>query len=164
MINLSKVDISRLPDPVQWCLRLQNARHGLRAPASAGRGEHQAVMRDGVLTFTGLDRFVRVGAPYTASAAAYREQADAAFEFLSPALQAVARVIAVHGPISRADVAAQVYGGPSDSDRSALEMTLSRLRRHPRVRLERDSGGLLTVEVVECAGDVRTDRAAVMAS
>lgn len=154
VINLARVDISRLPESVQCCLRLQNARHGLRVSAP-GRCSPQAVMREGVLTFTGLDRFVRIGAPYTATEAAYQEQAESAFEFLSPALQAVARVISVYGPLSRAEVASRVYEGPSDNDRSALEMTLSRLRRHPRVRLERGDDGLLSIEAVAAAaGDL----------
>jgi hypothetical protein len=169
VVNMSAVDISGVPGAVQWCLRLQNARHGLRALRSM-RGLSRAVLRDGVLTFTGLERVVRIGPPYTATAEAYREQADAAFEFLSPALQTVARVIAQQGPVSRVALAAELYDNPSDRDRSALEMTLSRLRQHPRVRLERGDDGLLTIalvgETAQPAGQDAVDAVAadVMAS
>lgn len=158
VVNLSVVDISALPDPVQWCLRMQNARHGLRAVGSAG-GRPRAVLRNGVLTFTGFDRIVRIGAPYTATQAAYLEQAEAAFEFLSPALQTVARVIAQCGPISRVALAAEVYGNPTNKDCAALEMTLTRLRQHPRVRLDRGVDGLLTIAAVS-GGESSSDEAA----
>jgi hypothetical protein len=147
LVNLSTVDISGLPDSVQWCLRLQNARHGLRALPSS-RGCSRAVLRDGALTFTGLDRLVRIGAPYTATEDAYLDQADTSFEFLSPALQTVARVIAHIGPVARPALAAALYKEPSDRDRAALEMKLTRLRQHPRVRVERGADGLLTIELV----------------
>lgn len=162
LVNLSVVDISGLPDSVQWCLRLQNARHGMRALGSA-RGLSRVVLRDGVLTFTGVERVVRIGAPYTATEEAYREQSDAAFEFLSPALQTVARVISRRGPISRVQLADTLYDRPSNGDRAALDVTLSRLRQHPRVCLERGVDGLLSIRLVE-PDDAAHSAASVMAS
>lgn len=159
LVNLSAVDISGLPEPIQWCLRLQNARHGVRALGSM-KGLSRVVLREGVLTFTGIERLVRIGPPYTASEDAYRQQAVAAFEFLSPALQAVARVISRRGPISRAELADALYGHPSSSDRAALDMSLSRIRQHPLVHLERGGDGLLSISLAE----QRDDAAAVMAS
>lgn len=154
LLNTVGVDFSHLSEGVQWSVRGQHARHGLK-PLPSGAGKPRVVIRDDALTFSGFDRVLRIGAAYTASESAYLAQADTSYSFLSPALQTVALAIAERGPISRAGLATALYGRcPSDGERARLDMTLTRLRQHPRVGLERGVDGLYSIaarpEVVAC--------------
>lgn len=144
LVNLSGVDITGLPDPVQWSLLGQNSRHGSRA-VTTGRGRPKVILREGVVTFTGSDRLVRIGQPFKITREVY-EQLDAnGFGFLSAALQTVARAIAASGPITRKALAAELYRKPTGADLNTLDMTLSRLRRHERICLERGRDGMYTI-------------------
>jgi hypothetical protein len=151
LVNLSLVDIGTLDDPVRWCLGSQRARHGAHMRDKPRAGRRRAVLRDGMLTFTGSSHLVQIGAPYTAGEDAYTRTSREAFEFLSPALGVVARIIAEHGPISRPELATAVYGIPSRKNANALEMTLSRLRQRPDVELARGLDGRLTIRMVDAA-------------
>lgn len=144
LLNINNVDITELPEPIRWCLLTQHARHGLRS-LTRGKKKHTAIIRGDALAFTGTDRIVRIGTPYTATENAYVEQSTAAFHFLTPALQTVARIIADRGPVTRKDLAAYVYGTPTDADRAALDMTLTRLRQHDRITLHRGADGRFTI-------------------
>lgn len=157
LMNLNNVDISELSEPIRWCLLTQHARHGLRA-LPRGKKKHTAIVRGDALAFTGTDRIVRIGTPYTATENAYVEQSTAAFHFLTPALQTVARIIADRGPVTRKDLAAYVYGTPTDADRAALDMTLSRLRQHERITLQKGADGRFTIAAT--AAEPATDQAA----
>lgn len=146
LLNTAAVDFSHLADGVQWSLRGQHARHGMKA-LTVGSDKPRAVIREDALTFSGFDRVLRIGTPYTASESAYLQQSETSYSFLSPALQTVALAIAERGPISRAALAKAVYGRPSDSERARLDMSLTRLRKHPRVALESGPDGLYTIAI-----------------
>lgn len=144
VVNLSGVDITGLPEPVQWSLLGQNSRHGSRA-VTTGRGRPKVVLREGVVTFTGSDRLVRIGPPFKITREVYEQLDATGFGFLSAALQTVARAIAAHGPLTRKALAATLYGKPTDAELNTLDMTLSRLRRHERICLERGRDGMYTI-------------------
>lgn len=147
LVNLSGVDITGLPEPVQWSLLGQNSRHGSRA-VTTGRGRPKVILREGVVTFTGSDRLVRIGQPFKITREVYEQLDATGFGFLSAALQTVARTIAARGPITRKALAAELYRKPTDSDLTALDMTLSRLRRHQRISLERGRDGMYTISAL----------------
>jgi hypothetical protein len=146
LVNTAAVDFSHLAEGVQWSLRGQHARHGMKA-IPGGAGKPRVVIREDALTFSGSDRVLRIGAAYTASESAYLAQAGTSYSFLSRALQTVALVIAERGPISRAALVKAVYGRATDSERARLDMALTRLRKHPRVLLESGVDGFYTIAV-----------------
>lgn len=158
LLNTTTVDISPLPAPVRWCLLAQHARHGLRALPRT-KNPHSAILRGDAIAFSGTDRIVRIGPTYTATEDFYLEQASAAFDFLSPALQTVARILADRGPLTRKQLAAEVYGCPTAADRATLDVTLSRLRNHPRIDVTRAEDGRLTIAAAPAPELAELDRA-----
>ena len=140
LLNTSAVNLAGLGDNVRWCVLAQHARHGLRDLPK--RGACSVAISDGSLAFSGVPGVVRIGVPYTTTEQSYRQQCEAAFGFLSPALRTVARLIAEHGPITRRQIAAHLDTGRTHARRDPLDMTLSRLRAHPKIHLRTSPAGL----------------------
>jgi len=155
LLNMATCDVDALPAEVRMSLDMQRHRHGppTLAPAAAG-GRFRVVIDSGELRISaaaGGVRAVPIGAPYTVTADAYRRHEVTTFSYLSPSLRVVARAIAQFGPLSTNDLLHRVYPSPTDKNKAALNMTLSRLRQHPRISLDRLDDGRLTITAADDA-------------
>ncbi|MDX1886905.1 hypothetical protein [Mycolicibacterium sp. 120270] len=149
LLNMTACDISALPVEVRMSLEMQHQRYSpASTPASTLAPRFRVVTDSGQVRITaptGTTRVLPIGAAYTVTEDAYRRHEELTFSYLSPSLRVVARAISLFGPLSTNDLLHRVYPAPTDKNKSALNMTLSRLRHHPRVNLDRLDDGRLTI-------------------
>lgn len=153
LLNMATCDVSALPEAVRMSLDMQRHRHAHAASAPEGRFRVLLHSHEAHITApAGAVRVVPIGTPYTVTAEAYRRHEEVTFSFLSPSLRVAARTIAQFGPLSTEELLHRVYPTPSANNKAALNMTLTRLRKHPRVVLSRGEDGRLTV-AAQCLGN-----------
>lgn len=140
LLNMRSCDVRALSEPVRMSLNMQHQQYSVATDPAALGPQFRVAADSGELRITSPAGHVRVfpiGAPYTVTAEAYRQHEEQTFSYLSPALRIVARAIADHGPLSTSDLLHRVFPAPTSENKKSLHVTLSRLRHHPRVTLER---------------------------
>lgn len=148
LLNMAACDISALPAGVRMSLDMQQQRH-IPTPTRPAAGERFRVSLDSgelrITTPAGGVRALPIGAPYTVTPDAFRRHEEVTFSYLSPSLRVVAQAIAQFGPLATGELVHRVHPAPTDKNKAALNMSLTRLRRHPRVTLVRLDDGRLTI-------------------
>lgn len=140
LLNMRTCDVRALPEPVRMSLTMQHQRYSVAADAPTLGPQFRVAADSGelrIISPAGHVRALPIGAPYTVTAEAFRQHEQQTFAYLSPALRFVARTIADHGPLSTNDLLHRVFPAPTSANKKSLHVTLSRLRQHPRVTLER---------------------------
>lgn len=149
LLNMTTCDLSALPAGVRMSLDMQLQRYAPTArPAAALSPRFRVSADSGELRITapsGSTRVLPIGPAFTVTPEAYDRHEEQTFAFLSPGLRVVARAISDFGPLSTNDLLHRLNPAPTRADKSALHMSLSRLRHHPRVSLSRLDDGRLTI-------------------
>jgi hypothetical protein len=149
LLNMAVCDVRALPAEVRMSLEMQHQRYAPLPASSPDLAPRFRVTVDpGQVRITAgpaNTRVLAIGAPYTVTADAYRRHEVMTFSYLSPSLRLVARAISQFGPISTGDLLHRIYTAPSAQNKSALHVTLSRLRRNPQIHLSRLEDGRLTI-------------------
>jgi hypothetical protein len=149
LLNMAVCDVRTLPAEVRMSLEMQHQRYAPLPSLPPDLAPRFRVTVDpGQVRITAgpaNTRVLAIGAPYTVTTDAYRRHEMMTFSYLSPSLRLVARAISQFGPISTGDLLHRVYTAPSAQNKNALHVTLSRLRRHPQIRLNRLDDGRLTI-------------------
>jgi hypothetical protein len=149
LLNMAVCDVRTLPAEVQMSLEMQHQRYAplLSSPPDLAPRFRVTVDPGQVRITAGPanTRVLAIGPPYTVTADAYRRHEMMTFSYLSPSLRLVARAISQFGPISTGDLLHRVYAAPSAQNKNALHVTLSRLRHHSKIRLNRLDDGRLTI-------------------
>ena len=149
LLNMATCDIYALPREVRMSLEMQYQRYAAVPPPSSDLSPRFRVVIDSgqlrVMAPSGHSRVLPIGVPFTVTAEAFRRHEWMTFSYLSPSLRVVAWAISQFGPLSTSDLLHRVYPAPTSNNKTALNMTLSRLRHHPRVSLARLEDGRLTI-------------------
>lgn len=155
LLNMSVCDVSGLPVEVVMSLKMQQQRYTVPPPAATPTARFRISVDAGQLRVAapwGTTRVLPIGAAYTVTAEAFQRHEDLTFSYLSVALRVAARAISDFGPLTTDDLLHRLHPAPTVANKQALNMSLTRLRRHPRILLERLADGRLTITQRPAAG------------